>query len=133
MDIWVTKRLMLVKTASCPSLSIVSFSYKKRKTFFGGGSGQNIQLLLTRNTILNEISQTETNKQTKNDIILRICGIEKNQKQKQRVEWWLLRAWRRGQSFPASGSFPMSQLLESGGQSIGVSASTSVLPMNTQD
>ena len=37
------------------------------------------------------------------------------------------------QSFPASGSFPMSQLLTSGGQSIGVSASTSVLPMNTQD
>ena len=34
------------------------------------------------------------------------------------------------QSFPASGSFQMSQLL--GGQSIGVSASTSVLPMNTQ-
>ena len=37
------------------------------------------------------------------------------------------------QSFPASGSFQMSQLLTSGGQSIGVSASTSVLPMNTQD
>ena len=36
-------------------------------------------------------------------------------------------------SFPASGCFPMSQLLASGGQSIGVSASTSVLPMNTQD
>ena len=36
------------------------------------------------------------------------------------------------QSFPASGSFPMSQFL-SGGQSIGVSASASVLPMNTQD
>ena len=34
--------------------------------------------------------------------------------------------------FPASGSFPMSQLFTSGGQSIGVSASTSVLPMNTQ-
>ena len=33
-------------------------------------------------------------------------------------------------SFPASGSFPVSWLLESGGQSIGVSASTSVLPMN---
>ena len=32
------------------------------------------------------------------------------------------------QSFPASGSFPMSQLFASGGQSIGVSASTSVLP-----
>ena len=37
------------------------------------------------------------------------------------------------QSFPASGSFPMSQLFASGSQSIGVSASTSVLPMNTQD
>ena len=37
------------------------------------------------------------------------------------------------QSFPASGSFPMSQLFASGGQSIGVSASTSVIPMNIQD
>ena len=37
------------------------------------------------------------------------------------------------QSFPASGSFPVSLLFTSGGQSIGVSASTSVLPMNTQD
>ena len=37
------------------------------------------------------------------------------------------------QSFPASGSIPMSQLFASGCQSIGVSASTSVLPMNTQD
>ena len=37
------------------------------------------------------------------------------------------------QSLPASGSFPMSQLFTSGGQNIGVSASASVLPMNTQD
>ena len=37
------------------------------------------------------------------------------------------------QSFPALGSFQMSQLFASGGQSIGVPASTSVLPMNTQD
>ena len=36
------------------------------------------------------------------------------------------------QSFPASGSFPMSQLFAWGGQSIGVSASASILPMNTQ-
>ena len=35
------------------------------------------------------------------------------------------------QSFPASGSFPMSQFFASGGQSTGISASTSVLPMNT--
>ena len=37
------------------------------------------------------------------------------------------------QSFPASGSFPMSQLLASGSQSIRASASTSVPPMNIQD
>ena len=37
------------------------------------------------------------------------------------------------QSFPASGSFPMSQLFTSGGQSIGASALASVLPMNIQD
>ena len=37
------------------------------------------------------------------------------------------------QSFPASGSFQMRHFLASGGQSIGVSASASVLPMNTQD
>ena len=37
------------------------------------------------------------------------------------------------QSFPASGSFQMSQHFTSGGQSIGVSASTSVLPVNTKD
>ena len=37
------------------------------------------------------------------------------------------------QSFPPSGSFQMSQLFAWGGQSIGVSASTSVLPVNTQD
>ena len=36
-------------------------------------------------------------------------------------------------SFPASGSFPMSQFLASDGQSIGVSASVSVLPVNIQD
>ena len=37
------------------------------------------------------------------------------------------------QCFPTSGSFQMSQFFASGGQSIGISASTSVLPMNTQD
>ena len=36
------------------------------------------------------------------------------------------------QSFPASGSFPMSQFFTSGGQSVGVSALTTVLPMNIQ-
>ena len=39
----------------------------------------------------------------------------------------------RPQSLPASGSFLMSHLFASGGQSIGASASASVLPMNVQD
>ena len=39
----------------------------------------------------------------------------------------------RLQSFPASGSFPMSQFFVSGGQSIGISASASILPLNIQD
>ena len=63
MDIWVTKRLMLVKTASCPTLSIVSFSYKKRKKFLFGEEGGEHSVVLTKNTIPNEISQTETDKQ----------------------------------------------------------------------
>ena len=37
------------------------------------------------------------------------------------------------QSFPASGSFPVSQIFTSGGQSIGASTSVSVLPINIQD
>ena len=37
------------------------------------------------------------------------------------------------QSFPASGSFPISQFFTSGGQSIGILVSASVLPMNIQD
>ena len=57
------------------------------------------------------------------------------------LSWWcrptisssVVPFFSRLQSFPASGSFPMSQLFPSGGQSIRVSASTSVLPMNTQD
>ena len=39
----------------------------------------------------------------------------------------------RLQSFPASGSFPMNRFFTSGGQSVGVSASASVLPVNIQD
>ena len=45
----------------------------------------------------------------------------------------LARIFSSLQSFPASGSFQMNQLFASDGQSIGVSASVSVLPMNTHD
>ena len=56
------------------------------------------------------------------------------------LSWWCQQTisssvipFFRLQSFPASGSFQMSQLFASSGQSIGVSASTSVFPMNIQD
>ena len=55
-------------------------------------------------------------------------------------EWWHLTISSSAvsfsshlQSFPSSGSFPVSQFFTSGDQSIGVSASRSVLPMNIQD
>ena len=58
-----------------------------------------------------------------------------------KIEWWCHPTISSSvipfssclQSSPTSGSFPMSQFLASGGQSIGVSASASVLPMNIQD
>ena len=57
------------------------------------------------------------------------------------MSWWchpailsyIIHFSPRLQSFPASGSFPMSRFFPSGGQSIRVSASASVLPMNIQD
>ena len=57
------------------------------------------------------------------------------------LSWWrhltisssVVPFFSRLQSFPVSGYFQMSQFFASSGQSIGVSASTSVLPMNTQD
>ena len=48
------------------------------------------------------------------------------------LHWWCYSTISPSVNLP-SGSFPMSQLFPSGGQSIGVSASASVLPMNTQD
>ena len=54
-------------------------------------------------------------------------------------QWWHPTSSSSGvpfsclQSFPASGSFPVSQLFALGGQSIGASSSASILPMNIQD
>ena len=62
----------------------------------------------------------------------RICSISSP------LSWWchtiisVVPFFSCPQSFPASGSFPTSRLLASGGQSIGASASASVLPMNIQ-
>ena len=68
-----------------------------------------------------------TNSQT----LLKLMSIESMMPSNNLILWHLFSSCL--QSFPASGSFQMSQLFASGGQSIGVSASASVLPMNTQD
>ena len=49
-----------------------------------------------------------------------------------KISFFVIPLSSRLQSFPASGSFPMSQFFASGGQIIGVSASASVLPVNIQ-
>ena len=56
-----------------------------------------------------------------------------NQWSHQTISWSIIPFSYCLQSFPASGSFPMSQFFTSGGQIIGVSASASVLPMNIQN
>ena len=63
----------------------------------------------------------------------KLMSIESNEWCQPTISFSVISFSSRLQSFPASGSFPMSHLFASGGQSIRVSASTSVLPMNTQD
>ena len=63
----------------------------------------------------------------------RLNNIGKDIKTENKVLWDHTSGPLCLQSFPASGSFAMSQFFASGGQSIGISASASVLPMNVQD
>ena len=62
--------------------------------------------------------------------LLKLMSIESVMRSSHFILWCPLLLLRS--TFPASGSFPMSQFFASGGQSIGVSASVSVLPMNLQ-
>ena len=86
-----------------------------------------VQLFATSWTAAHQASLSITNSQS----LLNSCPLS----------WWCHRTISSSvvpfssysQSFPASGSFQMSQLAASGGQSSGGSASKSVLPMNTQD
>ena len=79
--------------------------------------------------MLTEASQTETNKY---HIMSLVCGIEKDLFTKQKQIHRLGKQTCGCPGGNVAGSFQMSQLSASGGQSIGVSASTSVLPMNIQ-
>ena len=68
---------------------------------------------------------------TNSQRLLKLSSIELVMPSNHRILCWPYSSCL--QSFPTSGSFQMSQLFASDGQNIGVSASTSVLPMNTQD
>ena len=83
-----------------------------------------VQLFVTSWTAARQASLSITNSQD----LLKLMSIEVVMPSNHLISFS-----SRLQSFPASGSFPMSRLFTSGGQSTGVSASTSVLPMNVQD
>ena len=96
-------------------------------------SGMGVQLscvwlFLTPWTVAHQASMSITNSQS----LLKLTSI---------MRWWCHLTTSSSvvpfscyfQSFPASGSFPTSQFFASGGQSIGASASASVLPTNIQD
>ena len=86
-----------------------------------------VQLFATPWTVALQASLSITNSQS----LLKLMSIESMMPSNQLILCRTLSSFP--QSFPATGSFPMNQFLASGGQSIGVSASTSVLPMNIWD
>ena len=108
-------------------LSIVMIRWKwEQVTFLDSVSVQfsRIQLFANPCTAALQPSQSITNSQSLHKLILMMPSS---------ISSSVVPFSSHLQSFPASGSFPMGQFFTSGGQSIGVSASTSDLPMNTQD
>ena len=85
-----------------------------------------VQLFETPQTAARQASLSTTNSR----ILLKCMSIELVMPSNHLI---LVVPFSHLQSFPASGSFPMSQFFASGGQSIGASALASVLPMNIQD
>ena len=100
-------------------------------SFYGFSSVQllsHVQLFATLWTTARQASLSITNSQS----LLKLMSIESVMPSNHLILCRPL-LFSLFQSFPASGSFPVSQFFASGGQSIGVSASASVLPMNIQD
>ena len=85
-----------------------------------------VQLFVTSLTIAHKASLSITNSQS----LFKLMSIKSVMPSSHLIS--VVPFSSRFQSFPASGSFPMSQFFASGGQSIGVSASASFLPKNTQ-
>ena len=88
---------------------------------------RHVRLFATPWTAAHQASLSITNSQS----LLILMSIESVMPSNHLILCWPL--FLPHSSFLASGSFPMSQFFASGGQSIGVSASTSVLSMNIQD
>ena len=86
-----------------------------------------VQLFVTPRTAAHQASLSITNSQS----LLKLMSIESVMPSNHLILCCPLLLHL--QSFPASGSFPLSQFFVSGGQSIGVSASASVLPIDIQD
>ena len=88
-----------------------------------------VWLFATPWTAAHQASLSITNSQS----LLKLMSIESVMDISSTISSSVVPFASRFQFFPASGSFQMSQLFASGGQSIAVSASTSVLPMDIQD
>ena len=102
-----------------PALGLQSLSYSSVQSL------SHVQLFVTEWTVARQASLSITNSQS----LLKLMSI----KLMMPSNHCSLCCPILLQSFPASWSFPRSQFFASGGQSIGASASASVLPMNTQD
>ena len=117
----------MLQTGKYRSVGSLTLTYMKENIFSLVQLLSHVQLFVTTWTAARQASLSIANSRS----VLKLMSIE----------WWcqptisssIVPFSSRLQSFPASGSFPTSQLFTSGGQGIGVSASTSVLPMNTQD
>ena len=119
----------LVKVVSVTSLQykIVLFSYSILYLFSSVQSLSCVWLFATPWIAAHQSSLSITNSRS----LLKLMPIESVMPSSHLILCHLLLLLP--QSLPATGSFPVSKLFAWGGQSIGVSASASVLPMNTQD
>ena len=104
-------------------ISFKTFYFELLLNFSSVQSLSRVWLFVTPRTAAHQASLSITNSQS----LLKLMSIQSVMPSKHIILCHPL------QSFPESGFFPMSQFFTSGGQSIGVSALASVLPMNIQD
>ena len=143
-DIWVVSGLGLLNDIALyftvyilVEISIHFFEYVSRVEFLGHGK-KCISLVQFGYSVMSDSLRSHEPQHTRPPCPSPTLRVYPNSCP---LSWWchptisssVIPFSSRPQSFPASGSFKKSQLFASGGQSIGVSASASVLPMNTQD